>query len=86
MSNYGPKQYKLYSFENNLKRKSNRTGDLVEGIGQNEAVKAYSTKPGQLSSKAQAAQEQRKVRRLSGPVKTYTSEEIQQLNKQLKAS
>lgn len=75
MSDYGPKKAKLYNAPDNERRKASRTGDIVEGIGQNKAVRSYSTKPGQLSAKASASAEQRKVKQLSGPVKVFSQEE-----------
>lgn len=85
MSNYGPKQYKLYNETQNLRRKENRTSEVIEGIGSNSSVKNYSSKPGQLSAKAQAEREQRKVKKLSGPVKIWTKEEIEALNQKMAA-
>ena len=84
MSNYGPKKAGLYNAPDNERRKVSRTGDVMEGIGQNKAVRSYSTKPGQLSAKDSAAAEQKKVKQLSGPVKTYTPEEIKALEEKRK--
>lgn len=80
-SNYGPKgtaagaQYQAHA---NQERKANNTGDTVEGNGKNKNVKSYSSKPGQLSAKQQAAKEngKRRVKKLSGPVTTLTREQI----------
>jgi len=80
MSNYGPKKAGLYNGPDNDRRKVSRTGDVVEGAGSNKAVRAYSTKPGQLSAKDSAAAEQKKVKQLSGPVKVYTPEEKEALS------
>ena len=74
MSNYGPKKAKLYNPADNAKRKANNTGDQT-GFGQNVNTKSYSSKPGQLSAKAQASVEQRKTKKLSGPVKVLSDEE-----------
>jgi hypothetical protein len=74
MSNYGPKKGGQYTVADNIKRKANNTGDQT-GFGQNVNTKSYSSKPGQLSAKAQASQEQRKTKKLSGPVKVYSEEE-----------
>ena len=84
LSNYGPKKAGLYNQADNERRKESRTGDVVEGIGPNTASRSYSTKPGQLSAKASAAQEQRKVKKLSGPVKIFTAEEKQALQEKMK--
>ena len=79
MSNYGPKKAGLYNAPDNERRKVSRTGDEA-AIGPNTAVRSYSTKPGQLSAKASASAEQRKVKKLSGPVKVYTPEEKEALS------
>lgn len=80
-SGYGPKGGKQYNPADNAKRKANNVGDRVEGIGQNANVKSYSTKPGQLSAKAQATVEAARAKKLSGPVKHYTPEEIEEYKK-----
>lgn len=79
-SNYGPKgtaagaQYQAHA---NQERKANNTGDVVTGIGRNKNVKAYSSKPGQLSAKQQAAAMHTKANQKanSGPVKSDFSDE-----------
>jgi hypothetical protein len=76
-SNYGPKGSKQYSAADNAKRKMNNTGDQT-GFGQNTNTKAYSSKPGQLSAKQQAAKTQYKG--AAGPVKQYTPEQIAAAN------
>lgn len=71
-SEYGPAgtaagaQYQPHA---NQKRKANNTGD-VAGEAPNKNVKAFSTKPGQLSAKQQADKEMSpaRVKKLSGPV------------------
>jgi len=83
-SNYGPKgtaagaQYQLHA---NQERKMGNTGD-VAGEGPNKNVKAYSSKPGQLSAKQEAAamNSLRRRKALSSKVKTLTAEEIAKLN------
>jgi hypothetical protein len=75
-SNYGPKGGGQYNPADNVKRKAKNLTDTV-GAGPNVNVKAYSSKPGQLSAKQQAAAEAKK---LSGPVKQYTPEEIAAIN------
>ena len=67
---------KAYDPTTNIKRKAGNTGD-VAGEGKNQNVKSYSTKPGQLSAKQQAKVEnsRRRVKSLSGPVKTMFSPE-----------
>lgn len=71
-SNYGPKGTAAgaqYSPHENQERKANNTGD-VAGQGPNRNVKSYSSKPGQLSAKQQAAREMTpaRIKKLSGPV------------------
>lgn len=78
-SNYGPKKAGLYDPAANAKRKAGNIGD-VAGEGPNVNVKAYSSKPGQLSAKQQAAVEARNAKKLSGPVKQYTPAQIAALN------
>lgn len=77
-SNYGPKGGNQYTEADNAERKKNNTGDVVEGIGQNRNVKAYSTRPGQLSAKQSAAKQAREDRKRNRrqPVKVFTPEEI----------
>jgi len=52
-SNYGPKDMGLYSLVDNIKRKENNIGDVVEGNGKNQNVKAW-TKGGRGSKSQQA--------------------------------
>jgi hypothetical protein len=77
-SNYGPKGGNQYTEADNAERKKNNTGDVVEGIGQNRNVKAYSTKTGQLSAKQSADKQAREDRKRNKkqPVKVFTPEEI----------
>ena len=76
-SNYGPKGANQYSAANNAKRKANNVGDTA-GQGSNVNVKSYSTKPGQMSAKQQAAKTPFKG--AAGPVKQYTPEQIAAIN------
>lgn len=76
-SNYGPKGGNQYSAADNAKRKMRNTGDQT-GLGQNLNTKAYSTKPGQLSAKQQAAKTPYKG--AAGPVKQYSPEQIAAIN------
>ena len=73
MSNYGPKQYKLYDQTVNSKRKSRNTCEDTK-------EKCYSTKIGQLSAKQQASAEAKRDRDRNKrqPVKIYTPEEIEE--------
>lgn len=80
MSNYGPKKMKLYNANDNAKRKARNTNDQID-CGQNRNVKAYSTKVGQLSAKAQATSQANYYKKLNKkqPVKVFTAEEIKAL-------
>ena len=80
-SNYGPKGGGQYSAADNSRRKSNNLTDTV-GAGPNSNVKAYSTKPGQLSAKAQAGVTARIQAAASKkqPVKQWSAEQIAQEN------
>lgn len=82
-SNYGPKGAGLYNPADNINRKMNRTGEIA-GAGPNIAARAFSTKPGQLSAKQAAAATEKKKKKLSGPVKVYTPEEIKAFETQRK--
>jgi hypothetical protein len=76
-SGYGPKGGSQYSIADNTKRKANNVGDQVTTIGQNKNVKAYSSKPGQLSAKQQAAKAPSGA---AGPVKQYSPAQIAAIN------
>ena len=80
-SNYGPPKGGQFTTADNVKRKQNNVGD-VAGEGPNVNVKAFSTKPGQLSAKQQAAIEARKAKKLSGKPRTLTPEEVEAYKKQ----
>jgi len=83
-SNYGPKKANLYNIADNVNRKINNVGD-VAGSGKNQNVKSFSSKPGQLSSKQQASLEAKKAKKLSGPIKVFTPEEIEEYKKKRSA-
>lgn len=75
-SGYGPKGGGQYNAADNMKRKAKNLTDAVP-VGPNSNVKAYSSKPGQMSSKAQAnltAKLQNAANRKQ-PVKVYSPEE-----------
>lgn len=82
-SGYGPKGAGQYSAVNNARRKANNTGDAVDGVGPNVNAKAYSTKPGQMSGKAQADLSARiqAAANKKQPVKQWTPEQIEAENK-----
>jgi hypothetical protein len=75
-----------YSLADNVKRKAGNIGDVAETGGKNVNVKAYSSKAGQLSAKQQATLEQKKAKKLSGPVKTYSKEEIARISAERSAA
>lgn len=84
-SGYGPKGGSQYNAADNARRKATRTGAEVEGVGQNKAVRQYtSAKMG--TAKQQAASEAKLARKLSGPIKTYTPEEIETYKKRMNKS
>jgi hypothetical protein len=62
-SNYGPKGMALYNSTDNIKRKSTRTGEVLENVGQNQAVREYTSSTfGTAAQQAgrQAAEDKRK--------------------------
>jgi hypothetical protein len=79
-SGYGPKlkEGSLYDPKVNDSRKRNNiesAGRVPGAGGPNASIKAYST-TGRGSAKEQAAAEQKKVKKLSGPVRQYSPAEI----------
>ena len=76
-SGYGPKGMSQYNVADNAKRKANNIGDNI-GAGPNSNVKAYSTKPGQMSGKAQANLTARiqNAANKKQPVKQWSPEQI----------
>lgn len=76
-SGYGPKGSGQYSDVDNSRRKANNVGDMA-GQGSNVNVKSYSSKPGQLSAKQQAARTPYKG--AAGPVKQYSPEQVAAIN------
>lgn len=79
-SNYGPKGAKLYNPPDNARRKERNLTDQVPA-GPNANVKAYSTRPGQLSIKQQADEVSRKQNALNRkqPVRTMKDMTPQEL-------
>lgn len=80
-SGYGPKGAGQYSSADNARRKTNNLSEST-GVGPNNNVKAYSTKPGQLSGKASAdltARIQNKANKKQ-PVKQFSPEEVAHMN------
>lgn len=82
-SNYGPSKMRQYNATDNIKRKANNTGD-VAGHGPNTNVKAYSSKPGQLSAHQAASREINMARKNPAPVKVWTKEQIAAENQKRK--
>lgn len=80
-SNYGPKGGGQYTPADNARRKSNNLDPV--GVGPNVNAKAYSTKPGQMSGKAQANLTARiqAAANKKQPVRRFTPEEIEAENK-----
>ena len=73
---------KLYNEVDNIRRKARNTNDQVEA-GQNRNVKAYSTKPGQLSARAQADVQAKQYAKLNKkqPVKTLADMSPEEIEK-----
>ena len=78
-SNYGPKGMNLYDPAVNLKRKANRTGEEKPFLGPNRETQHY-TSAAWGTAKQQAAAEGKKAKTLSGPVKTFTPEQVAAFN------
>ncbi|NDE91661.1 MAG: hypothetical protein EB059_11115 [Alphaproteobacteria bacterium] len=75
--------YRGYNIADNVRRKAGNVGDEAQSGGKNVNVKAYSSKPGQLSARQQADLEAKRARKMSSksPVKVYTPEEVEQYKK-----
>lgn len=83
-SNYGPKGSGQYSAEDNARRKANNTTiEAPMGPGRPNAAKALSTKPGQMSGKAQSDLTARiqAAANKKQPVKQWSADEIEAENK-----
>jgi hypothetical protein len=79
-SNYGPKGMGLYNPKDNIKRKANRTGEEVEGVGQNKAVHNYTTSGSSVQAAHEAAEAKRQKIKSKASVRTMADmspEEIQ---------
>lgn len=83
-SGYGPKGGGQYSVVDNIRRKARNLSEQA-GQGPNVNVKAYSSKPGQLSGKQSASDLSRKQAAMSRkqPVKIYSEEEKEALARQM---
>lgn len=70
-SNYGPKGMGLYNPTDNIKRKSTRTSEVLENVGQNKAVRQYtSAKFGTASQQAASQAAKDKVKSSKNPVRS----------------
>lgn len=80
-SDYGPKGAKLYNDADNARRKANNLDPV--GAGPNKNAKAISTKPGQMSGKAQVDMTARiqAAANKKQPVKQWSADEIEAENK-----
>lgn len=80
-SNYGPKGMNLYNAVDNIKRKSTRTGEVREGVGQNQAVREYTSTPhGTATQQAarQAAKDKKKS--AANPVRSMKDMSEEEIN------
>ena len=84
-SGYGPKGGGQYTSTDNMKRKAKNLTEAVP-VGPNSNVKAYSSKPGQMSGKAQADLTARlqNAANKKQPVKIYSPEEKAALASKMK--
>ncbi len=65
----------IYNATANIKRKANRTGEEVEGVGRNAAVHNYTTSGSSMAAAAEAATAKEMKAKLKGTAKVYTPEE-----------
>ena len=82
-SNYGPKGMKLYNPADNINRKASRTGEEHEHVGQNKAVRQYTTNASSVNAARESNEAKRqKAANKNAPVKTLadmTDEEKQEI-------
>jgi hypothetical protein len=83
-SNYGPKDMKLYNPIDNIKRKSTRTGEEVEGVGRNKGVRQYTSSGSAIQQAHEAAQAKEQHEKTKASTKIYTNEEKKALTEQYK--
>lgn len=85
-SNYGPKGMNLYNPVDNIKRKSTRTGEVLEDVGRNKAVRQYtSSSYGTAAQQAASQSKADKKKSAKNPVKTMADmspEEIEKIKQQ----
>lgn len=79
-SNYAPKGMGLYNQVDNIKRKSTRTGEVVEDAGQNKAVRQYTSAPhgtaAQQASRQSAADKRKSSKNPVRSMKDMSQEEL----------
>ena len=69
-SNYGPKGMGQYTPVDNIKRKASRTGEEIEGVGRNKAVRRYTTMGASMQRAHDAAQQKEQQKKQKDSVKT----------------
>jgi len=80
-SNYGPKGMDLYNPTDNIKRKSTRTGEVREDVGQNKAVRQYtSSKYGTAAQQATSQAKSDKKKSAKNPVRSMAEMSEAELN------
>lgn len=80
-SNYGPKGMDLYNPTDNIKRKSTRTGEVREDVGQNKAVRQYtSSKYGTAAQQATSQAQSDKKKSAKNPVRSMAEMSEAELN------
>lgn len=80
-SNYGPGRYDLYNHSDNARRKADRTGEQLGGIGPNKAVKNAGVS---LKQQADIEAKESKQKSKQNPVKIYSTAEKKKLERQMK--
>jgi hypothetical protein len=80
-SNYGPKGMDLYNPTDNIKRKDTRTGEVREDVGQNKAVRQFtSAKYGTAVQQASSQAQSDKKKSAKNPVKSMADMSEDELN------
>lgn len=70
-SNYGPKDMELYDSNKNVNRKASRTGETVEGIGQNKGVRQYTTSSASVESNRAANEVKAQNKKAKSSLKSF---------------
>lgn len=87
MSNYGPKGAGAYNPIDNIKRKQTRTSEVREDVGQNKAVRQYTTYGSSRSKAHEDAQQKKYDKEAKSSARTMadmTPEEIQAIKDKYK--